>query len=139
MPPSVEDVQELTRAMRALMLQAKKRQHETLADHGPAAVLLALAKCGPTRASDLARLVFLDLSTVSRHLRALEEEGQVARQADPADGRAARIALTDKGEAFVKEYWDRRISELHDALSDWPTDEVGTLTRLLDKLIRDTE
>jgi DNA-binding MarR family transcriptional regulator len=139
MPPTGDDVEELTRAIRDLMMQAKKRHVEKSGDHGPTSVLFTLDKCGPTRASELARMVFLDLSTVSRHLRALEEEGQVLRDADPADGRAVQVALTDKGHALVQDYQDRRTGELREALSDWTREEVGTLTRLLDKLIRDTE
>ena len=49
------------------------------------------------RVSDLAACVELDASTVSRQIKQLEDKGIVERTADPADGRASLVRLTDDG------------------------------------------
>jgi DNA-binding MarR family transcriptional regulator len=142
-PPAVgkEDVEALTGAIRNLMQAAKarRRQLEKTSDHGRVSVLFTLSKQGPMRASELAREIALDLSTVSRHLRTLEDEGQIARSADPDDKRAFQVGLTERGRDFVREFWHNRVTAVLGALSDWTGDDVRALTDLLDRFVRDTE
>jgi DNA-binding MarR family transcriptional regulator len=138
---SVKEVEELTDALRGLMMQAKQR-HRTLeqtSDHGRVSVLFVLSKHGPMRASELAKEVTLDLSTVSRHLRALEDEGHIAKSADPDDKRAFQVGLTERGQDFVQEFWRNRVAVVHGALSSWAGEDVRTLTDLLGRFVRDTE
>ncbi len=141
--PSTEDMTELMGAMRSFMLQVRSRQRsaEQGGEHGRVAVLFTLAKVGPMRASALAKECLLDLSTVSRHLRALEDEGHVAKSADPDDKRAFQVGLTERGHDFVRQYWRDRISAIQAALSDsaWSADDVRALAKLLDRFVRDTE
>jgi DNA-binding MarR family transcriptional regulator len=133
-------VNDLAGALRAVMIQAKNRQRAMMpGDQGRVAVLFALAKEGRMRPSALAREVSLDLSTVSRHLRALEDEGRAAKSPDPDDGRAFQVGLTDRGWEFVHEFWRERVASMHRALAAWPADDVRTLTRLLEKFVSDTE
>jgi DNA-binding MarR family transcriptional regulator len=140
---TLDDVEHLTEALRKMMLQAKQR-HRTLeqsSDHGRVSVLFVLAKLGPMRASELAREVALDLSTVSRHLRALEDEGHVGRSADPADKRAFQVGLTERGHDFVHEFWRVRVAAVHEALAQagWSGGDVQALSELLYRFVRDTE
>ena len=51
----------------------------------------------PQRATDLAGYFGVGKATMSRQLHALEELGLVAREPDPADGRASLVRLTDEG------------------------------------------
>jgi DNA-binding MarR family transcriptional regulator len=61
-------------------------------------VLYTLSKCpGPLRLSDLGRHVLLSQPALSRLVDRLAERGLVERQADPADGRGLRLALTAAG------------------------------------------
>ena len=144
-PPvtTLADVDELNAALRGLMMQAKKRHRnlEQTSDHGRVSVLFLLSRLGPMRASELAREAALDLSTVSRHLRVLEDDGQVAKSADPDDKRAFQVGLTERGHDFVQQFWDSRAAEVHRALSSsgWSGDDVRALTGLLNKFVRDTE
>jgi DNA-binding MarR family transcriptional regulator len=72
-------------------------------------VLYTLSKCpGPTRISELNRHVLLSQPALSRLVDRLVERGLVGRQADPADGRGVRLALTDAGLAI-----QRRIGRQH--------------------------
>jgi DNA-binding MarR family transcriptional regulator/ribosomal protein S18 acetylase RimI-like enzyme len=65
-----------------------------------ARLVYELAQAGPScAAADLARGLGLDQGHLSRLLRRLEARGLVARDADPADARRARIALTRAGRA----------------------------------------
>ncbi|MHB8593804.1 MAG: MarR family winged helix-turn-helix transcriptional regulator, partial [Acidimicrobiales bacterium] len=56
---------------------------------------------GPVRISDLAVTLDLDLSTVSRQVRHLVDTGLVTREADPGDGRACLVGLSDRGRAVL--------------------------------------
>jgi DNA-binding MarR family transcriptional regulator len=139
--PTLDEVRALTDAVRELILRArhKHRAAEPNSEHGRLSVLFCLAKVGPVRASDLSKDVMLDLSTVSRHLRALETEGLVAKTADPDDKRAFRLELSEAGSAFVHEFWQARMRDMLGALDGWSPEEVNTLTDLLRRFVRDTE
>ncbi|MCA9709578.1 MAG: MarR family transcriptional regulator, partial [Myxococcales bacterium] len=72
---------------------------EGLADVTPqqAAVLMELFQARqPLTARELARRQALSQPTVGRFVRALEEQGWVTREADPADARAILIRPTRK-------------------------------------------
>ena len=139
--PTVGDVRDLSDAMRALFMRAKNRHRaiEKSPEHGRISVLFVLGKVGPMRASALAKEAGLDLSTVSRHLRTLEEEGYVVKSADPDDKRAFQVGVTERGHDFVEQFWCERANTIRDALSAWTADDVQTLTKLLDRFVRDTE
>jgi DNA-binding MarR family transcriptional regulator len=146
--PTLEDVNELVVSLREMFMQAKNRQraHEQTSDHGRVSVLFVLSKLGAMRASALAKEIMLDLSTVSRHLRALEDEGYVAKTADAEDKRAFLVELTQRGHDFVQEFWRNRVAAIHTALTGatpsgtmWSADDVRALTTLLDRFVRDTE
>ncbi len=61
-----------------------------------AAALAALAD-GPLRLGDLASRLGIAPSTLSRNLARLEDRGLVQRVADPVDGRAMRVELSEQG------------------------------------------
>ena len=93
--------------------------------------LATLVEGGSVRLSDLASSLLLDVSTVSRQVRALEDGGLIARSADPDDGRASRLAATDRGRKAVSIVSAARSEQLAKALRDWSSADVATLTRLL--------
>ncbi len=64
--------------------------------------LARLQADGPARISDLARLEGVTQPAMTGLVNRLEGEGMVTRTADPSDARAALVALTDSGRAFVK-------------------------------------
>ena len=63
--------------------------------------VLAILRDRTPRMSDLAAHLGLDRSTVSGLIDRAETAGLVERRADAADGRAARVALTDTGRALA--------------------------------------
>jgi DNA-binding MarR family transcriptional regulator len=104
------------------------------------AAYLTLARLddhGTARMSDLAAVLCLDLSTVSRQVRALEELGLVGRTPDPDDRRAYLLEPTAAGQALVGDV-KATFSRLVDlALADWSESDRATLTSLLGRLATD--
>ncbi|MFC3773408.1 MarR family winged helix-turn-helix transcriptional regulator [Paenibacillus sp. GCM10012303] len=47
--------------------------------------------------------------TVTQHIKSLEAQELVERQADPADRRVVRILLTDKGKAYIQRINEARL------------------------------
>jgi DNA-binding MarR family transcriptional regulator len=85
------------------------------------------------RVTDLAELLGVDAPTVTRKIQQLEREKLVARQADPDDGRATRIMLTEAGRRTLQRVLDAR-REWYDRLVDgWDDAELATFATLLGK------
>lgn len=101
--------------------------------------LLYTLRCeGPLRLNDLAARLHLDASTVSRHVRNLEDNGTVSRTGDPGDRRASLIGVSERGEELLHQTFRHRRDLIGDALADWSdTDREqlrASLTRLTDSL-----
>jgi DNA-binding MarR family transcriptional regulator len=81
-------------------------------------VLYTLSKCRePLRISELNRHVLLSQPALSRLVDRLAERGLVARQADPADGRGVRLALTGAGRTLQRQVGRRHARSVARALS----------------------
>jgi DNA-binding MarR family transcriptional regulator len=94
--------------------------HNDGLDRASLPVLSALEEQGELRPSDVAAAVELDLSTVSRQLRQLQDVGLVARRADSVDGRARRVSLTPEGRESLVRVRASRARMLGDLFRDWP-------------------
>jgi len=71
-------------------------------------VLARLATEGPLRAGELAELIQSDPSTVSRQVASIVKAGLVKREADPDDGRASLLVLTEEGRRVYRQQLDVR-------------------------------
>ena len=103
----------------------------TVLDRPAYMTLWRLVDDGPLRPTLLAQLLEVDLSVVSRQLRALEDVGFVRRQVDPADARATLVSPTEAGRQALLETRALRASVLREALAGWPDDDRAELVRLL--------
>lgn len=92
---------------------------------------------GPVRVSDLAASLELDLSTVSRQVRALVDAGLVARQSDPDDGRAARLALSRRGRDVLEAVKAARRQVLAGTLAAWSAEDRSALAAAVSRLAAD--
>ncbi len=64
-------------------------------------LITRLAADGPVRLSELAEKMQADPSTISRQVATLVKDGYVERRADPVDGRASLLVVTDRGAAAL--------------------------------------
>src|SRR5664280_3143008 len=128
---------ELSGALYAVVLRLSRLPVDEPVDKAGLAVLHETRRLGMVRPSDLAAQMRLDLSTISRHLRSLEQQGMVARTADPDDARAQRIAITARGVDVLARLMDHRAATIRDAVAHWPEVDRGALGRLLRRLSDD--
>lgn len=77
-----------------------------------------LVDFGPTRPQALADALFLDKSTTSRVLEALERKAYIRRQPDPRDGRAQVVVVTDAGRALFAKITQDLIAQQRDVIRD---------------------
>ncbi|BAC70675.1 MarR family winged helix-turn-helix transcriptional regulator [Streptomyces avermitilis] len=97
-------------------------------------LLVRLDECGRQRATALAAYIGVGKATMSRQLRALEDLGLVAREPDPADGRAWLVHLTEEGRRRVGRVREARRARYVSQLAHWDQREVAELARLLHQL-----
>jgi DNA-binding MarR family transcriptional regulator len=87
----------------------------------------------PIRASDLAVLAGLDLSTVSRQVAALEAAGLLERSRDPQDGRASLLTLSQRGRVASTQVCEARRNLFAEFLTDWPDEDIERFADLLSR------
>ena len=109
----------------------KAKQPGDTIDHSAHLVLFVLRCNGALRLSDLAGKMEIDASTASRHVRALEQAGLVRRSADPDDGRAFRVELTEQGTAEWEAASKRRMELLSQAMDGWTDTDIETFEKLM--------
>ena len=98
------------------------------------ALLARLLDCGPSRAVDLSAYFGIDKGAVSRQLRLLEDLGFVTREADPDDGRAQQLVLTEQGRSRLTEVRSARREKVRIELGQWQVEDVHELGTLLARL-----
>jgi DNA-binding MarR family transcriptional regulator len=125
---------ELTRFVR-LGVRAKGMLNvgEHGAEFSALMLLFPLRHFGPMRVTDLAEVKHADPSTVSRQAAQLVKAGLARREADPVDGRASRLAVTESGMAACQRLHDARHELLSKALNDWPPERITLFADLFDE------
>jgi DNA-binding MarR family transcriptional regulator len=114
-------------------------RHPLHGDPEPAAfaVLATLCRGAASRPSELAAAVRLDLSTISRHVRALVAGGYLVKDRDPRDGRSCRLKATAAGRAAINRAAARRAQLFRGATAHWAPQDLRTLVALLTRLAGD--
>jgi DNA-binding MarR family transcriptional regulator len=133
-PPGPTTGHRLFVALMGVGRRLKSRPIDGRVDPASLFVLHQVAANAPVRLTELARCMALDPSTVSRHVRQLETSGYLARTGDPDDRRAARLRLTDQGQAVMDEAMRARIAILDQAVAGWSDADLDTLTTLMTRL-----
>lgn len=96
-------------------------------------LLHTLVQAGPARVTALAAAVHSDPSTVSRQVAGLVGMGLLERRADPADGRASLVALTEAGTALLERARRRRDERIAAITEPWRPAEREQFADLLDR------
>lgn len=86
------------------------------------------------RQKEIGERLGINPSSTSEFVSRLEEDGYVRREADPQDGRATRIALSELGRARANELRDEQAARFEALFGGLTDDEKRELIRLLDKL-----
>ena len=137
--PDVEDAAgrlagELVRFIR-LSARAKSMLHvgDLGAEFSALMLLFPLRHLGPMRVTDLAEIKQADPSTISRQAAQLVKAGLARREADPVDGRASRLAVTEAGMVACQKLQDARHALISQALADWSPERVDTFAHLFEE------
>jgi DNA-binding MarR family transcriptional regulator len=93
-----------------------------------------LARRGAMRPSELAAVLHLDKSTVSRQIDAAARLALVEREPDPGDARAVTVRLTEDARTRLDRARAERLQQWRAALGRWAPDDITELTRLLRQL-----
>jgi DNA-binding MarR family transcriptional regulator len=136
--PTDPVIDDLLRALHRIIRATKRTVHDDTVDRAAIIILSSLKENNAVRLSDLASDLMLDISTVSRQAKALEDRGFVTRTEDVDDRRAVRLEITPDGLTVLDQAWTRRNRWLADSLHDWTTKDrtalVAILSRLADSL-----
>jgi len=126
----------------ALVRTARRLRQEAGSGLSPSltAALATVERHGPLTPSELADREAIKRPAATRILARLEEEGLVARTADPDDGRVSLIAASAAGSALLADARARKNEYLARRLSDLPADDLAALERtagVLERLLEE--
>ncbi|MHB2028560.1 MAG: MarR family winged helix-turn-helix transcriptional regulator [Acidimicrobiales bacterium] len=85
------------------------------------------------RVTSLAGLLGVDVPTVTRKVQQLERLGYLAREADPDDGRATRLRLTESGQQTLDRILVAHRERLGRLFDKWDDDDVRKFASLLEQ------
>jgi len=141
--PASEDVVQVANEFVRLMRSFTRMRQQFLAaaahdvEWSAQMVLRCIAVEGPMRSSLLAERLESDPSTVSRQIAALVRDGLVERRADPVDGRATLLVLTEKADGVLADHEDKRNRHFALMLSDWSERDLKRFGALLERFTND--
>ncbi len=133
----VEDV--FMAVLLRLSIRMRRRLPGDPVDHTLLPVLRAIDQLQPLRHTELAEAVQLDTSTVSRHVRHLEERGLARSTPDPSDGRVRLVELLPAAHDVIEQMGAQRRAILRETLSSWPEAERAQLASLMTRLLADLD
>jgi len=93
--------------------------------------LAHLTALGPLAQSELADRLSIAPATAVRLIDRMERDGWVVRQADPHDGRAKRIILTDRATELWDEFSQAGRDLLTQAYQGIDPEEIDTVKKIL--------
>ncbi|MFC5662544.1 MarR family winged helix-turn-helix transcriptional regulator [Kitasatospora misakiensis] len=120
----------LFRRGRARVAELSRRVHPQL--EGMAYSLLGhIEQAGPVRVTDVGVHFAVGKATISRQIRALEELGLLAREADPLDRRSALVSLTEDGRRRFLAAREARMARVRELMDSWSEEDVVRFAELL--------
>jgi DNA-binding MarR family transcriptional regulator len=133
MKPNHSDVEAMVGALFTLLAGLDRARHQK-----PGAARLSLLQAisdhPEGRPSEIADVLHISASVVTRQVQELEQSGLVAVEPDRVDRRACRLSLTPTGREECARLQQIGIARFEAFVADWEASEVETFTRLLRKL-----
>jgi DNA-binding MarR family transcriptional regulator len=102
-----------------------------------AAVLGRIVDASPIGLTELRARTRLQSPALSHHIRTLAERGYIERRGDPKDGRAAVVVETEEGRTACQRFRSANEELLSAQLIDWTTEELNTLSAMMERLDAD--
>ncbi|MFD4327213.1 MarR family winged helix-turn-helix transcriptional regulator [Nocardioides sp. NPDC058538] len=114
------------------------REVSTAGDVSPTAatVLAGLARTGPQRVTDLARVAGVSQPAMTQLVNRLTQQGMLARVADEADRRAVLVEVTDAGREVLETRRGQRAGVLGAALARVSAEDRAAIAAALPALDR---
>ncbi|MET0426585.1 MAG: MarR family winged helix-turn-helix transcriptional regulator [Actinoplanes sp.] len=128
-------IREALKAVR--VFKGRLAPHTTAVPPGTLGILGAIGTGRGSHVKDLAADCALDPSTVSRAVAALVKADLVERAADPDDGRASVLAVTDHGRNALDTVVAQHEEQLAEALHDWTPEELAAFSAMLRRFTND--
>lgn len=139
-PRLERDATDLHAALSELIRVYQFRERERICCHD-----LSVTQChalevlhdrGELSMNELAAHLYLDKSTTSRVVDALERKSHAVRKANPSDRRALRLAITPGGRSLVRQIRDETLNEEKRLLREFEPAVRREMTRLVGRLAR---
>lgn len=97
-------------------------------------VLATLVRHEALPFGDVADMLAIDKSVLSRQVRTLEEFQLIASTPDPADGRARILHPTEQGTASVANVRSQKQARFYERLRAWNDDDLTSFAEYLQRL-----
>lgn len=137
-PVLAGDAEAFYRALSGLLKVYQFRDRDRICCHDVSVTqchaLEEVVRRGPRTVNELAAALYLDKSTASRVVGALERKGYVERVPDPRDGRVRRVAATAAGTELSHRIAAEILAEETALLADFPPDVRRGMTTILERL-----
>jgi DNA-binding MarR family transcriptional regulator len=125
---SADELAERWHSLAIHLLRRLRREDVKAGLTGPRlSALSVIVFGGPITLGELAAAEQVRPPTMTRLVRALEDEQLVRREKDPSDGRIVRLSATAKGESLLHEGRTRRVRRLAGPLGELTASERATL------------
>lgn len=121
---------EMALLMRLLEALNRRRNYPLERSHY---LLLLQVQTEAKKINDLANILALDATTVTRQVTAMQKNGLVEKKADSADRRITWVSSTDKGVQLATEMREIRIQRIDEMLKDWSSEEKNTFSDMLNR------
>jgi DNA-binding MarR family transcriptional regulator len=124
---STQEALQLVIAMHRL-LRGLRRAADIATPHASQLIVLALlAQYGPLRVGELAGRIPCSQPTATMTVAGLQTSGLVTREADPDDGRASRVLITEQGRLMLRSLAQGEADALTGLLSTMDEDDLRIL------------
>lgn len=141
MPPAPTTVDAARLRLAVMRLSRRLRQEVSPAiTPSQLSALARLDRGGPMSVGDLAAAERVSPSTLTRIVAALEADGLISRDADPADRRVARVAVSPAGHDLLETARARGTGYLAERIAGLPADQAAALAAavpVLEQLLED--
>lgn len=122
--------QEMALLMRLLEALNRRRNYPLERSHY---LLLLQVQTEAKKINDLAAILALDATTVTRQVTSMQLNGLVTKESDPSDRRITWVTSTEKGRTLATEMREIRIKRINEMFKDWTPQDKDTFSKMLER------